>query len=113
MDKEKYYAEMREKYDVHPDVLNYEDIAQMVPKLKGHEKLVNWLLHWLQVDEVNAVHSRWCDTPGPDFVKRMVEEDFKYRSRTLTFPTTILLLSMSPTFPLLRLLMSRVTILRP
>ena len=55
-EKEQYYAEMREKYDVHPDVLNYDDIAAMVPKLKGHKKLVNWLLRWLQVDEVNAVH---------------------------------------------------------
>ena len=80
-EKEKYYAEMREKYDVHPDVLNYEIIAEMVPKLKGHEKLVNWLLHWLQVDEVNTVHGRWCDTPGPDFVKRMVEQDFKLKLR--------------------------------
>ncbi len=49
-EKKQYYAEMREKYNVHPDVLNYEDIAEMVPKLKGHEKLVNALLHWLQVD---------------------------------------------------------------
>ena len=80
-EKEKYYAEMREKYDVHPDVLNYEIISEMVPKLKGHEKLVNHLLHWLQVDEVNTVHGRWCDTPGPDFVKRMVEQDFKLKLR--------------------------------
>ena len=80
-EKEKYYAEMREKYDVHPDVLNYEIISEMVPKLKGHEKLVNLLLHWLQVDEVNTVHGRWCDTPGPDFVKRMVEQDFKLKLR--------------------------------
>ncbi len=72
---------MREKYDVHPDVLNYDDIVEMVPKLKGHKKLVNRLLHWLQVDEVNTVHGRWCDTPGPDFVKRMVEQDFKLKLR--------------------------------
>ena len=80
-EKKQYYAEMREKYDIHPDVLNYEDIAEMVPKLKGHEKLVNMLLRWLQVDEVNAVHGRWCDTPGPEFVKRMVEQDFKLKLR--------------------------------
>lgn len=76
-----YHAEMREKYDVHPDVLNYEIISEMVPKLKGHKKLVDWLLHFLQVDEVNNVHHRWCDTPGPEFVERMVEDDFKLKLR--------------------------------
>ncbi|MCC8113316.1 MAG: lysophospholipid acyltransferase family protein [Bacteroidales bacterium] len=67
--------------DVRPDVLNFDDIKEMVPKLAGHEKLVNNLLHWLQVDEVNAVHGRWCDTPGPEFVKRMMELDFKIKLR--------------------------------
>lgn len=75
------HAEMREKYNIRPDVLNYDDLVEMVPKLKGHKKLVDKLLHWLQVDEVNAVHSRWCDTPGPEFVKRMVEQDFKLKLR--------------------------------
>lgn len=80
-DKQNYHAEMREKYDIRPDVLNYDDIVELVPGLKGHEKLVNGLLHWLKVDEVNEVHSRWCETPGPDFVKRMVEDDFKIKLR--------------------------------
>lgn len=80
-DKQNYHAEMREKYDIRPDVLNYDDIVELVPKLKGHEKLVKGLLHWLQVDKVNEVHNRWCDTPGPDFVKRMVEDDFKIKLR--------------------------------
>ncbi len=57
-EKKQYYSEVREKYDVHNDVLNYDDIVELVPKLKGHKKLVNWLLHWLQVDEVNTVHGR-------------------------------------------------------
>lgn len=80
-DKEKYYAEMREKYEVRPDVLNYDDIRKMIPKLDGHEKLVNWILHFLKVDEVNTVHGRWCDTPGPEFVHRMVDLDFKLKLR--------------------------------
>lgn len=80
-ENKQYHAEMLKKHNVRPDVLNYEDIAEMVPKLKGHKKLVDRLLHFLQVDEVNAVHRRWCDTPGPDFVKRMVEEDFKLKLR--------------------------------
>lgn len=80
-ERKRYHAEMRELHKVRPDVLNYDDIAEMVPKLRGHEKLVNWLLHFLQVDEVNAVHRRWWKTPGPDFVKHMVEDDFKIKLR--------------------------------
>lgn len=66
---------------IRPDVLNYDDIRAMVPKLEGHEKLVNWLLHFLKVDEVNAVHRRWCNTPGPEFVQHMIEDDFKIKLR--------------------------------
>ncbi|MDE7351329.1 MAG: lysophospholipid acyltransferase family protein [Muribaculaceae bacterium] len=80
-DKNQQHAEMRDKYGIRPDVLNYDDIVEMVPKLKGHRKLVDHLLHWLKVDEVNVVHGRWCDTPGHDFVKRMVELDFKLKLR--------------------------------
>lgn len=69
------------QYDIKPNVLNYDDIRKMVPKLDGHEKLVNWLLHFLSVDEVNAVHRRSCDTPGPEFVKRMLIDDFKIKLR--------------------------------
>ncbi len=69
------------QYDIRPDVLNYDDIRQLVPRLDGHEKLVNWLLHFLSVDEVNAVHGRSCDTPGPEFVKRMLIDDFKIKLR--------------------------------
>lgn len=69
------------QYDIKPDVLNYDDIRKMVPKLDGHEKLVNWMLHFLSVDEVNAVHRRSCDTPGPEFVKRMLIDDFKIKLR--------------------------------
>lgn len=66
---------------IRPDVLNADDVAEMVPRLAGHKRLVNRVLHWLQVDEVNAVHRRWRDTPGPGFVKRMIEDDFKIRLR--------------------------------
>ncbi|MCM1006197.1 MAG: lysophospholipid acyltransferase family protein [Prevotella sp.] len=76
-----YKADTIDASQIRPDVLNVDDVVEMVPKLAKHRKLVNWLLNFLQVDEVNAVHRRWCDTPGPDFVKRMVEEDFKLKLR--------------------------------
>ena len=28
--------------EIRPDVLNYDDIRAMVPKLDGHPKFVNW-----------------------------------------------------------------------
>ena len=53
---------MEEKYDIKPNVLDYEDIIKIVPKLKG-------------------VHSRNCDTPGPEFVKRLLFDEFKIKLR--------------------------------
>lgn len=78
---DKCHAEMREKYEVRPEVLNYDDIREMIPKLDGREKLVNLILHFLKVDEVNAVHGRWCNTPGPEFVQHLVEDDFRLKLR--------------------------------
>lgn len=66
---------------VRPDVLNYDDIRQMVPALDGHRKLVERLLHFLSVDKVNAVHGKCCDTPGPEFVRRLLFEEFHIRLR--------------------------------
>lgn len=73
--------ELIKKYNVRPDVLTYDDIRKMVPKLDGHPKLVNALLHWLRVDEVNRVHGRWSQTPGAEFVRHLVEDDFKFKMR--------------------------------
>lgn len=64
------------QYEIRPDVLNYDDLRKMVPALDGHPKLANWLLHILSVDKVNAVHRACCDTPGPMFCKRLLEEQF-------------------------------------
>lgn len=68
-----------ETYDVRPDVLNYDDIREMVPKLEGHPRLVNALLRFLSIDKVNAVHRACADTPGPDFVRRLLFEQFKIK----------------------------------
>jgi len=68
-------------FEIRPDVLNYDDLRQMVPFFDGKEKLVNRLLHWLKVDRVNHTHASFCDTPGPDFVRRILTEDFKIKLR--------------------------------
>lgn len=71
----------KENYDIRPDVLNYDDIRALAPALDGHPKLVNWLLYALSVDKVNAVHAKCCDTPGPEFVRRLLLEEFKIKLR--------------------------------
>ena len=71
----------QETSEIRPDVLNYDDLRQMVPRLEGHEKLVNRLLHFLSVDKVNAIHRKLMDTPGPEFVRRMLIEEFKIKLR--------------------------------
>lgn len=61
-------------------VLDVDDVVEMLPRLKGHEKLVERVLHWLDVDKVNDVHSRGFDHPGPPFVKFLLE-DFNIKLR--------------------------------
>lgn len=72
---------MEENYEIRPDVLNYDDVRKLLPALDGHPKLVNRLLHLLSVDKVNAVHGACCDTPGPEFVKRLLIDQFKIKLR--------------------------------
>ena len=54
-------------------VLDYNDVAAMVPFFKGKEKLVNTLLRWLDVDKVNWIHDHNFDTPGPQFCRGLLE----------------------------------------
>lgn len=67
--------------EIRPDVLNYDDISKMVPALRGRQKLVNGLLHFLAIDEVNRVHGAYCDTPGIEFAHKLVDEEFKFKLR--------------------------------
>lgn len=55
-------------------VLDVDDIIDMAPALAGHRKLVERLMHWLEIDRVNAVHSKFFDTPGAPFVKHLLED---------------------------------------
>lgn len=57
-----------------PTVLDADDIMQMVPKLQGHRKLVEWFIHFLELDKVNAIHANHCATPGPEFVSGLLKE---------------------------------------
>lgn len=74
---------IQQKYPegIKPDVIDYDDIRRMIPALDGHEKLVNALLHFLSVDKVNQVHRNCCDTPGPEFVKRLLFDEFRMTLR--------------------------------
>lgn len=67
--------------NMRPDVLTYEDICKAAPALKGHEKLVNNLLHFVGIDVVNRIHRDYCDTPGVEFAHRLIKEEFKFKLR--------------------------------
>ncbi len=56
------------------DVLNADDVARMVPKLAKHPKLIKRLLHFLQIDKVNALHEHNIDHPGPEFVRGLLTD---------------------------------------
>ena len=64
------------KYDIRPDILNYEDFRKMIPALDGHPKLVNWLMKLLWLDKCNRSHAAVCDTPGPEVARRLLEEQW-------------------------------------
>lgn len=63
--------------EVRPDVINFNDVAELLPAAAKFPWLVKWLLHVAQIDEVNRVHSKYCQTPGPEFVRCLMEDEFK------------------------------------
>ncbi len=66
---------------VRPDVLNFEDIAKMAPGLASHRKFVEKALHWIGLDEVNAIHGRYCYATGVEFSHHLVEDEFRFKLR--------------------------------
>lgn len=69
-----------EKYpglEVRPEVITYDDVVKAVPRLAGHRRLVGAMMRLLRIDEVNRVHSAWCSTPGPEFARHLIEDEFK------------------------------------
>lgn len=61
-------------------VLDADDVMDMVPRLRGHRKLVERVLHILQIDRVNDVHERYFDTPGVPFAQSLLK-DFRITTR--------------------------------
>ena len=52
----------------------------MVPRLKGHRRLVDSILHLFSVDKVNDLHRHNCATPGVPFTTGLLNElDIKLR----------------------------------
>ncbi len=69
------------KMGIRPEVINYDDIRKMIPALDGHPKIVGKILHFLRLDEINRIHSTYCDTPGVEFAHRLISEEFKFKLR--------------------------------
>lgn len=67
---------MQDKTDISQKktVLDVDDIMAMVPKLKGHKKFVEWFMKFISLDKVNDIHVRHADTPGPQFVRGLLED---------------------------------------
>lgn len=65
------------KPKVRPDVVNYDDIRKMVPALDGKKKLVEHIMHFLAIDEVNRIHGKYCYETGIPFSHLLIEEEFK------------------------------------
>lgn len=55
-------------------VLDADDIIGLVPKLQGHRKLVERFMKFIELDKVNDIHARHADTPGPQFVRGLLED---------------------------------------
>ena len=66
--------------DRKPTVLDADDIMEMVPKLKGHRRLVERMIRFIGLDKVNWIHAHNCKTPGPQFVRGLLDDlDIKLR----------------------------------
>jgi len=74
----------QENVEIKKTVLDYDDIRKMVPFFDGKPKLVNTLLHWLDVDKVNWIHEHNCATPGVPFTEGLLND----LGATITFNST-------------------------
>ncbi|MDE5810598.1 MAG: lysophospholipid acyltransferase family protein [Muribaculaceae bacterium] len=65
--------------EVRPDVINFNDIVEMVPAAAKFPWLVKWLMHYFKMDEVNRMHSSYCNTPGPEFTQHLIFDDLNIK----------------------------------
>ena len=70
--------EVKEQTGVRPDVINYDDVAEAIPKLAKYPKLVNWFLRVIAMDKINETHGRYCHRLGVDFATALAEEEYKW-----------------------------------
>ena len=56
------------------DVLSREEICELVPFLKKHPRLFNFLYKTLAMDKVNWIHGRNSDEPGVPFTDGMIRD---------------------------------------
>lgn len=62
--------------EVRPVALSEADIEELVPQAAKFPRLVKWLMHLFQLDEVNRIHSTWSKYPGPEFVEHLMNDEF-------------------------------------
>lgn len=62
--------------DVRPDVLNFNDIVKIAPVAAKFPWLARKLIHFFKLDEINRIHSTWCKTPGPEFTRHLIFDEF-------------------------------------
>jgi len=55
-------------------VMDYDDIRQLIPWFDGKPRLVQWLSHLLDIDDVNRTHDHNCDTPGVPFATGVLRD---------------------------------------
>lgn len=67
-------ADTKESTGVKRTVLDYEDIVEMAPFLKGKRRLVNWAMKALDIDDVNNIHAHNFDTPGAPFCRGILND---------------------------------------
>ena len=71
---EEQAAEQQQPAPVKPDILDYDDVRKMVPFFDGKPKLVKWLFHLLDMDDVNWIHGHNCHTPGVPFCTGLLKD---------------------------------------
>ena len=63
--------------EVRPEALNMGDIADLAPWAASFPRIVKLLMHLLQLDEVNRIHSKLSKHPGPEFVEQLINDELK------------------------------------